>query len=170
MALSFISKEKFNRVIELYFMWKELDGEIKKDYTRGINLPEAITEPICCYVNGFKHSTGEGKGSEDGFDPKTNSKIQIKGSSNFNSDLTSFGPESEFDELHFVRLNKKEDKMYLYKIPTDELSGLYVNKNQTFKDQQREGRRPRFSIIKQYIAPQEIEPYAIVDLKVKEII
>lgn len=167
MALFDITRERFDKVIDLYFNWKKLNAGIKEDFTRGVNLPEAITEPICCYVNGYKHSLGGG--SEDAMDTVTNQKIQIKASSNFNNDLTSFGPESEFDELHFVRLNQEEDKMYLYNIPVDELENVKVNANETFKEQQQQGRRPRFSIINKYIVEDDIQPYAIVDLQTKDI-
>lgn len=163
-----IDKERYDKVRHLYFLWKELNSEIKKDYTRGINLPEAITEPICCYVNGFSLSTGSGSGSEDALTDNYET-VQVKASSNFNSDLTSFGPKSEFRYLHFVRLNQSENKMYLYDIPTKDLNEIYVNEYETFKDQQEQGRRPRFSIINKYIIPQDIKAYAIVDLETGDI-
>lgn len=168
MAQTPITKERFEKTIELYFKWKDLNGGIKEVYSRGVNLPEAITEPICCYVNGFNLSLGEG--SEDGIDPKTGMQVQIKASSNFNSDLTSFGPKSHFDLLHFVRLNQAEDIMYLYNIPLENLYEIKMNRDETFGDQQAQGRRPRFSIIKQYIEAEGIQPYAKVDLKKKEVI
>lgn len=168
MSLKKISKSRYDKVINLYFDWKNLNSGIKEDYSRGVNLPEAITEPICCYVNDFYLSLGEG--SEDAIVPTTGEKVQIKASSNFNSDLTSFGPQSEFDYLHFVRLNQIEDRMYLYNIPTDDLDDIYVNSYETFGEQQAQGRRPRFSIIEKYINKDDIDPYAIVDLKTKEIL
>lgn len=162
-----ITEERFKKVIKLYFNWKELNAGIKEDYTRGVNLPEAITEPICCYVNGYLLSLGEG--SEDAVIPETGQLVQIKATSNFNSDLTSFGPQSKFSILHFVRLNQQEDKMYLYDIPVGDLKKVKVNANETYEEQQAQGRRPRFSIIDKYIKAYNIEPYAIVDLKTEEI-
>ncbi len=167
MALQIIDKERYKKVLHLYFLWKELNATIKEDYSRGINLPEAITEPICCYVNDYELSLGAG--SEDAINTKNNNQVQIKATSNWNSDLTSFGPESKFDELHFVRLNQSEDKMYLYEIPINELKTLKVNKNDTFEEQQRAGRRPRFSIIANYIVKYKINHYAVVDLVTGEI-
>jgi hypothetical protein len=163
MELIEITKERYDKVRKIYFLWKKLNELIKEDYTRGINLPEAITEPICCYVNGFYLSIGGG--SEDAVIPSTNEKVQIKATSNWDKDLTSFGPTSEFDYLHFVRLNQMEDKMYLYQIPTEELGAIMVNNNETFEEQQRQGRRPRFSIIDKYINKYDIKAYAVVDLK-----
>lgn len=184
MALYTITEERFNKMIDIYFKWKELNALIKEDYSRGINLPEAITEPICCYVNGFKLSipTSEEKakkkknkgkkadededsGSEDAIDPVTKEHVQIKGSSNWNKDLTSFGPKTHFNALHFVRLKQDEDRMYLYNIPVENLDNVQVNKNNTFKDFQDKGKRPRFSIIKKYIEVYNLSPYAYVDLK-----
>lgn len=167
MPLQEISKERYEETIELYFMWKELNYGIKKVYSRGVNLPEAITEPICCFVNGFLLSLGEG--SEDAVDPKTNMQVQIKATSNFNSDLTSFGPKSYFDLLHFVRLDIIDDVMYFYDIPLDDLYQIKMNVNETFADQQAQNRRPRFSIIRQYIRKENIQPYAKIDLRTREI-
>ncbi|WP_291650939.1 Bsp6I family type II restriction endonuclease [Clostridium sp.] len=165
MSLEKISQERFNKVCDLYFSWKSLNSGIKENYSRGVNLPEAITEPVCCYVNGFLLSLGEG--SEDAVDPNNNNQIQVKATSNWDRDLTSFGPRSHFSELHFVRLNQSEDKMYLYNIPIDDLKDVKVNVNETFEEQQADNRRPRFCIIDKYIKPFDIRPYAIVDLKQK---
>lgn len=179
MALYVITEQRFERVIELYFMWKELNSMIKEDYSRGINLPEALTEPICCYANGFKLSiptkdekkskNNKQSGSEDAVDPKTGELIQIKATSNWDSDLTSFGPKSHFDALHFVRLNQEEDKMYLYNIPINNLKNVMVNKDTTFEECQATGKRPRFSIIDKYINVYNLEPYGYVDLIKKEV-
>ena len=163
-----ITEDRFKKVIGLYFNWKELNGGIKEDYTRGVNLPEALTEPICCYVNGYLLSLGEG--SEDAVVPSNGQLVQIKASSNFDRDLTSFGPQSRFNLLHFVRLNQLEDRMYLYDIPVENLKQVKVNANETYEEQQSQGRRPRFSIIDKYIKAYGIEPYAIVDLRTEEII
>lgn len=163
-----ITQARFERVIDLYFKWKDLNEGIKKEYPRGINLPEGITEPICCYVNGFELSTGGG--SEDAVKLGTEELVQIKASSNFNSDLTSFGPKSKFDIVHFLRLNQDEDKIYLYDIPVEYINNMAVNSSETYEEQKKNKRRPRFSIINKIINPQNISHYAIVDLKNKEVI
>lgn len=165
-----INQERFNNVIDLYWDWKRLNAGIKKFYPRGVNLHEAITETICCYVNNFKLSVGGG--SEDAVNPSNNQLIQVKGSSNWDSDLTSFGPESKFDSLHFVRLKTDKDgndKMYLYQIPTDNLDNIMVNKNNSVADFKAQGKRPRFSLIEKYIDPLKIKPYASVDLVNKSV-
>lgn len=166
MSLKKISKTKFEKCIDVYFEWKKLSEKIKEEYGRGLNLPEMISEYICCYVNGFEHSTG--KGSEDAIG-KDGKEIQIKATSNYNSDLSSFGPKSKFEELHFVRLNQNKDFMELYQIPIEELEEVEVKKNTTFRERQKEGKRPRFSIIDKIIEPNNLEPYAKIDLRKKKV-
>lgn len=156
-----VSADKYQEALDLYHLWKELNFRIKAFYSRGVNLPEAITEIVTCYVNGFTHSLGQG--SEDAF-TIDGAKVQIKATSNFNSDLTSFGPNSQFEFLHFARLDIEKDELYLYDIPVLELSNVMVNRNETFSDQQRLNRRPRFSIVDKYINRYDISHYAIVDL------
>jgi len=55
-------------------------------------------------------------------------------------------------------------RLYLYRIPIDDLYDVQVNNNATFLDQQNAGRRPRFSIITRYIEREDIEHYAVVNL------
>ncbi|MBZ5482407.1 Bsp6I family type II restriction endonuclease [Bacillus sp. T_4] len=163
MPIKEVNQNMYENAISLYFDWKSLNQGTKDLSRRGVNFPEAVTETITCYVNGYYLS--EGGGSEDAVVPETGETIQIKASSNFNSDLTSFGPASKFDYLHFVRLDQVTDEMYLYDIPITDLKEVKVNATQTFRDQQLQGRRPRFSIINQYIKRYDIQPYAIVELK-----
>lgn len=161
-----ISNEEYLEILSLYPIWKELNKRIKILYSRGVNFHEVFSEFIVCYVNNYYHSLGEG--SEDAF-TENMKKVQIKGTSNFNSDLTSFGPKSEFDILEFARLNQDNDTIELYRIPIEDLYEVKVNKKETFKEQQLSKRRPRFSIINQYINPFNLKPYAKIDLINNEI-
>lgn len=158
-----IDEAMFNKAIDLYWKWRDLNSELKKFYSRGVNLHEGITEIISCYVNG--HILSLGGGSEDAIVPETNELVQVKGTSNYNSDLTSFGPDSKFDYLHFVRLKQSEDKMYLYDIPTDNLDDIMVNRESSVRDFKKAGKRPRFSIIEKCIEEYDLKAYAVVDLK-----
>jgi len=164
-----IDKSRFNDAIKAYFLWKELNALIKNSHTRGINLHEAISEPLVCKAKGYLLNKGSGG---DAYDVERDRVIEIKGSSNFDKDTTSFSPSEEFDELHFVRLDQREDKFYLYDlgINSESLKKVKVNKTQTLEDQQQQGRRPRFSIIKMIIEENGIEPYAEVDMRAKKII
>lgn len=157
-----ITDVEYKMVISLYPIWKELNSSIKNIYSRGVNFHEVFSEFIVCYINDYYHSLGSG--SEDAYTSDMKKKVQVKASSNFNSDLTSFGPTSEFDILEFARLNQEENKLYLYKIPIDNLYDINVNSNETFKEQQQSGRRPRFSIIEKYIKEYNLKHYAVVDM------
>jgi hypothetical protein len=55
----------------------------------------------------------------------------------------------------------------LYDIPKKELDGIILNKkkNETFLQQQEQGRRPHFSIIKEFIEKYQLEPYKKVNLQ-----
>lgn len=151
-------------LLEVYSLWKKLNTLIKKKYSRGINLPEYISETLCCLVNDYILHAAEG-GSEDAVD-KYGNKVQIKATSNYDRDLSSFGPKSEFNILEFVRLDQTEDVFYLYRINIDILKNIYVNENETFIDKQNTGQRPRFSIIKQIIEPKQLKPYAEVLMQI----
>lgn len=163
-----IDKSRFNDAVKAYFLWKELNALVKNSHTRGINLHEAISEPLVCKANGFLLNKGSGG---DAYDQDNDKIIEIKATSNFDKDTTSFSPSEKFDELHFVRLDQREDQFYLYNlnINSDQLKQVRVNKEQTLEDQQKQGRRPRFSIIKQIIDANNIQPYAKVDMRGKSI-
>src|SRR3989338_9380004 len=103
-------KEKSDRELlkNIYSDWKKLNDRLKAISTRGINLPETISEnafalffPDCFRIVSLKGM----KCSFDCLNIKTGSRIQIKASS-IASDLTSFGPKSEWDELFFLDFSK----------------------------------------------------------------
>jgi hypothetical protein len=50
------------------------------------------------------------EGSYDAKSSKGN-LIQIKATSRFENDLTSFGPRSKFDKLHFARFDIEKDEV-----------------------------------------------------------
>lgn len=163
-----INEKDFHMAIDIYEYWRALNEIIQTSFSfkRKVNIPEAFTEVVCCYINDFDLAiTG---GSEDAIS-NSGKLIQVKASANWNRDLTSFGPTSVFDELHFVRLNQDTEELYLYEIPIEELYYTQVNKKETMIDQQKQGRRPRFSIINKNIKKENLEPYSIIDLVTREI-
>lgn len=103
------------------------------------------------------------KCSFDCINVKTGSRIQIKASSVI-SDLTSFGPKSEWDELFFLDFSKGDGSFKVYKIEPDWIYNQMVNKNQSFQQQQEENRRPRFSIIEEIIKTRKLKPIKICKL------
>ena len=162
-----IDKNLYNKIIDLYPKWKFLNYEIKKIYSRGINLHEAFTEIICCYHFDFDLNVGKGTSSADAISNK-GEKVQIKGSSDCTKDLSSYGPKSEFDILYYCCIdNENQYEMKIYKIPASSFKKIMVNKDESFKQQQDQNRRPRFSIYKKFILPNNLVPKIVVNLKQK---
>ena len=161
-------KESADREIlkKLYFDWKNVNDRLKSISTRGINLPEAISEnafalffPDCIRVVKLKGM----KCSFDCINVKIGSRIQIKASS-VASDLTSFGPHSEWDELFFLDFSNGDGSFKVYKIEPNWIYKHMVNKKQSFQQQQEENRRPRFSIIENIIKPRKLKPVKVCKL------
>lgn len=164
--VSIIEKEDKKMFKQLYKDWKKLNDDLKKIGTRGINIPETITENAFCLFFKDYARVVKLKGMKCSFDCiniKTGSRIQIKASS-VASDLTSFGPKSEWDELFFLDFSKGDGSFKVYKIEPDWIYNFQVNKNQTFKQQQEQARRPRFSIIDNIIKPKKLKPVKICKL------
>jgi hypothetical protein len=158
--LSVLEKKDRKVIKDLYHDWKKLNDRLKAISTRGINLPETISENAFCIFFKDCHRViklKKGKCSYDVINTKTGKRIQIKASS-VGSDLTSFGPRSEWDELFFLDFSKGNGLFKAYKIEPEWIYKHKVNKNQTFEDQQKQGRRPRFSIIGGIIKPKKLKP------------
>ncbi|WP_065238530.1 Bsp6I family type II restriction endonuclease [Gallibacterium genomosp. 3] len=146
-----------------YQSWKSLNQIISGAmHSRKVNLPEAISENIACYALGYERNMDRTGDARDEFD----NLIEIKATANFNSDLSSFSPDTHFDKLIFVRLNLDEDKAYIYDLGLngEQFGQLTVNRNETVADQQRQNRRPRLSLV-QYIQDNGLNPITILDLR-----
>ena len=161
-----VDKARFYDAIEMYFLWKELDQRIRSSATRGVNFPETISEALACYALGFQWNKGSGGDAIYG-----DQIIEFKATSNWESDTTSFSPSENFDKLYFLRLNKRQDELFIYDtgINSNQLKSIMVNQNETFGEQQAVGRRPRFSVINSIIIPYGIMPVAKVDIRQKKI-
>jgi hypothetical protein len=151
---------------EIYFKWKELNDNLKKISTRGINIPDTLTENAFClffpeYVRICKIE-GQ-KCSFDCISTKTGEKVQVKAASIY-PDLSTFGPRSEYDRLFFCDFSKGDASFKVYDIPIAEIKKVKVNKNQTFEEQQALNRRPRFSITKEFAINKGLKPIKICKL------
>lgn len=76
-------------------------------------------------------------------------------------DLILFGPKSKWDDLYFLDFynNGKVDGQFdVYLIPDQYIRDQSLNKDETFTDQQKQKRRPRFGIKKEIIAKFNIKP------------
>ncbi|HGF8364615.1 Bsp6I family type II restriction endonuclease [Enterococcus hirae] len=163
-----MDKSRFNDAIKAYFLWKELNSLIKNSHNRGINFPETISETLGCSALGFELNRGKGG---DARNPKTGEIIEFKATSNWDKDTSSFSPRENFDLLYFLRLKQRDDELFIYNtgISSISLGEIQVNKTQKLKDQQEQGRRPRFSVIKQVIIPNDIKPVVRIELRTKKI-
>lgn len=147
---------------QAYRSWKNLNEIIFNEMnSRKVNLPEAISENIACYALGYERNMDSSGDATD----KLGKLIEIKATANFNSDLSSFSPDTHFDKLIFVRLNLQEDKAYIYDLGLngEQFRELPVNNTEKVADHQAKKRRPRLSLIK-YIKEKDIQPIEIVDL------
>lgn len=174
MELVKVDAARIKQVVDTYFHWKILDAEIKTlSGTRGINFPSELSEYMACYaLNILVNKKGSEGDAVDMSDPKNPLIIEIKGSSaEKTSAPNSFSPSEHFDDLVFVRLEKYDDILKIYRtgINSEKLKGIKVNATQTVEDQQKQGRRPRFSIQKEIIEEFNLEPDVIFNIRDKTI-
>lgn len=162
--LLFIEEKDRPILRKLYDNWVTLSKGMKLFKSRRINLPEGISESAFCleFNNNCARAieVSNGAGSFDVLDMKTMKRIQIKACS-VEKDLTSFGPESVWDEIYFLdfyREGKYDGTFDVYKIPNSLIYNHKVNVTQTLKEQQEEGRRPRIRIKEEIIGKDNIKP------------
>lgn len=111
-----------------------------------------------------------GRRSWDAIDNSDGSRVQCK-STILHNDLTSFGPRSDWDYIHFIDFHDiaagKSRKVYFYRIEKKWIENLILNetKGETFKDQQKQIRRPRLSIRERIIVPRKLTPIKTTTLR-----
>jgi len=157
------SEEDRAVLAEIYKQWRLLCSRLTSINSRAVNLPEGLSEGVFCIamdcVRMVRSILGV-KSSFDCIDLKSGKRILVKACSVL-PDLTSFGPDSVWDEIYFMDFYKDgrwNGEVDIYKIGNADVYNHKVNKNQTFKDQQSQGRRPRFSIYKEIIEAKAMQP------------
>ena len=134
-------------------------------------MPDAISEPMGCYCLGYAWNRGSAVG--DATDDRGR-KIEFKATSRFEGDLSSFGPECQFDNLVFLRYKLDDNLLYIYNLHLNSTEfGKYpANKTQTIQQQKDQKRRPHVSLYELFVkktAPDgttyEIEPDIIFDIR-----
>ena len=160
---TFNDKDK-STLKELYGLWIQLNHGMKLCKARAVNLPEGISESAFCMHFGGNYARAlkvfKGSGSFDVINLDNGERIQIKACS-VDGDLTSFGPKSVWDKIYFLdfyREGKEDGSFDVYLIPNKKIYLHKTNKNQTMQDQQKEKRRPRFSIKESIIKSYNIKP------------
>ncbi len=160
-----IDDARIDETCNAYFKWKDLNTYIKSNSRRGINMPDAISEPMGCYCLGFEWNRGDEVG--DATDPRDGRKIEFKATSRFEGDLSSFGPKCQFDDLVYLRFNLDENKLYIYDlhVNSEEFGWLPANATQTIQEQKDQKRRPHVSLQELFVNAKNLEPDVIFDIR-----
>lgn len=159
-----IDDARIDETCNAYFKWKDLNTYISNNSHRGINMPDAISEPMGCYCLGFEWNRGDEVGDATAPDGR---KIEFKATSRFEGDLSSFGPKCQFDDLVFLRFNISENLLFIYdlNINSEEFGKYPANKTETIQDQKNQGRRPHVSLQNLFVDANNLEPDIIFDIR-----
>lgn len=150
---------------EIFAEWLEINKKVTSLGGRGLNVPDVFSEALyCIYFNAVR--TNNTAHSYDCVNLDNGTGVQVKSASIAN-DCTSFGPRSKWDELYFMDFatNGKIDgviDVYRLDFALDDII-LNAKKNETFKMQQEQGRRPRLSL-KKLIKERNIKPIKRISL------
>ena len=161
--LQYFSDNDRETLWRIYRNWRSLCDDLHAINSRAVNLPEGLSEGAFALEMGtprIQSSISGANTSFDCFDVSNNERLQIKACSVL-PDLTSFGPKSVWDKLYFCDFYRQglwDGTFDIYLIENEKIYNHYVNDNQTFRDQQIQGRRPRFSIYSDIIQEHLIRP------------
>jgi hypothetical protein len=153
----------------IYKNWRKLCADLTAIHSRAINIPEGLSEGSFCLETASVRlidSIGGANSSFDCYNFNEGKRIQVKACGVL-PDLTSFGPRSIWDEIYFMDFYKEgnwDGTFDIYKIENEYIYNHKVNSTQTLREQQSEGKRPRFSIFKEIIEEKGIPPYKICNL------
>lgn len=158
-----IDEPRLQETCDAYFKWKDLNTYVKSLVSRGINMPDAISEPMGCYCLDLLWNKSSG-GDAISLNGK---KIEFKATSNYEYDLSSFGPKCDFDDLVFLRFNLNSNMLFVYDtgVNSEELKKLPVSKTATVGDYQKAGKRPHIRIIESIINAKKLEPTVIFNIR-----
>lgn len=134
-----IDEARIDEACNAYFKWKDLNAYIRDKSHRGINMPDAISEPIGCYCLDLLWNKGKQTG--DATDPVANKRIEFKATSRFEGDLSSFGPRRRFDDLVFLRFKTDDNLLILASIPTNSASFRRIRMRQSRNSKTRDAGR-----------------------------
>ncbi len=158
--------EDFKEFKRIYKEWSELNKAIENLGGRTLNVPDLLSEGLFAYLFDFYRTNGS-KNSKgyDVYDVINKKGIQIK-SCSIEDDLTSFGPKTHWDLIYFMKFHptSEDGLVEIYDISHFDFANLILNKseNETFEDQQKQGRRPRFSIQSEIIDKDNLKPIKVI--------
>lgn len=151
---------------EIFKDWQTINIKLKSLGGRNLNVPDVFSEALFCILFNAVRTNGDAY-SYDCVSLENNAGIQVK-SCSIDNDCTSFGPTSTWDELYFVDFAPNgivDGNVWFYKIDYDIYSlVLNAKKKETFKMQQEQGRRPRFSIKSLLIKSNNLQPIKKINL------
>ena len=173
----------YKKFQQIFRKWMNINIDLKQFGGRNLNVPDVFSEALYCIFFNAVRTNGTAH-SYDAVDKITGEGIQIK-SASIKKDCTSFGPTSTWDKLIFVDLapfGEVDGNIWFYEIDSSNIYNIVLNynkseecakkikeelnskKNETFRDQQLQGRRPRFSIKDKIINPLRLTPIKKINL------
>jgi Bsp6I restriction endonuclease len=151
---------------EIFSDWQNINSKLKELGGRNLNVPDVFSEALfCIFFDAVR--TNNAAYSYDCVSKANGNGIQVK-SGSIAQDCSSFGPTSTWDEIYYADFapnGSVDGNVYFYKLEED-FSNIVLNqkKNETFKMQQEQGRRPRFSIKSRLINANSLEPILKINL------
>ena len=148
----------------IFKLWLEISNLLKSLGSRGVNIPEGLTESLFCLkMNSARVIKAyNSKGSFDTINMKNNKRQQVKATSS--NGPTSFGPNSFWDEnelylMDFIGKNGIIDGTFsIYRILDKYIYLSKVNKTERLSDQQAQKRRPRMDLRKDVVIKYKLKP------------
>lgn len=143
-TVSQFTNEDASSLKTIYESWRTLCGTLAAMNARAVNLPEGLSEIAFSIAKGVWRCTNSIPGANsyfDCYDPnggRGNNRIQVKACSVL-PDLTSFGPNSQWDRIYFVDFYREgnwDGTFDIYEIDTNDIKNYPVNATQTLSDQQ----------------------------------
>lgn len=156
-------KSDCKQLKKIYDSWRILCHNLNELNARSVNLPEGLSEIGFAIAMDMWRCTSSITGANSSFDcydpngEKGNNRIQVKACSVL-PDLTSFGPNSQWDRIFFAdfyREGKWDATFDIYEIDTNQILNHKVNATETVQDQKNQKRRPRFSIYSSFVLEGE---------------
>ena len=163
--VQFFGEEERKELQSVYRQWRGLSDSLIRLHSRGVNLPDGLSEGVFCMATGAVRMVENLPGANtsfDCYDMASKRRIQVKAASII-PDLTSFGPQSVWDDIYFMDFFRKGDwdgTVDIYRIDSSKIYSHPMNRTQTFRDQQSQGRRPRFSIYTDLIRHHQLKPWS----------
>lgn len=151
----------------IFKKWLNINVDLKSLGGRNLNVPDVFSEALFCIAFDAVRTNSTAY-SYDCVMKNTGEGVQVK-SASIEEDCTSFGPTSTWDLLYFADFIPNgtiDGEVWFYQIDSNDIYNVVLNKKkgETFTDQQKQGRRPRFSIKKMIIKAKNLQPVKKINL------